>query len=168
MSLLKEIKKTVVEANNFNFLQAWNSTYSGYENLQGYHVLTGYIAPRDESDILLRDNKTDEPVTVPANSFPIKTFLIPEVPLQSPDLANSYLELYFYSNPTFSSSTNPWSSNFTGEELNTKCLVEMFDVSAVLTDIEGYPYIGFNSSADFTAGKIQVYMYYLPATLPPL
>lgn len=168
MSLLKEIQKTVVEGNNVIIGNLWNSEILNPENLRGYKVITGYVEPRDESNVLLLDNVTNEPVQVPVNSFPFKTFFVPEIPLVSPDLSSSYLELEFYDDATFNSNYSDWNGYWPAEDINTKCFTEMINVSGDLSEIAGYPYIGFASSGDFTAGKVQIYMYFFPATLPPL
>lgn len=166
MSLITEAVTTVAQAQYLSVDQVFNTDFKRQRNLRGYHVLTGYLQPRAESQLLVRDNVTDEPLQFPPNCFPIKTFFIPTTPLESPDLSNSYLELYFYDDTSFSNSISEWNGYVDGEQLNSKAFVEMLDVYETLNTLSGYPYIGVDSSGDFTAGQIQVYMYYLPATLP--
>ena len=171
MSLLREIKKTVVEADNLKIGTIWNSTFSSYQNLQGYQVITGYVEPRDIDTFLVLDYETQQPIQLPSNIFPIKTFLIPEVPLTSDDpLENSYLQMYFYDTPQFDNQYNDsfdW-GGFNGNELNTKIMLEMYDQDTSMSGYVGFPYVGFSMSGSFTAGRIRLVMYYLPATLPPL
>ena len=92
MSLLREIKKNVVEGVEVNIGQVWDSVIKNNPNLGLYTVVNGYVEPRAESNLLLLDNVTNEPLQVPPDCFPVRTFFVPEVLLESPDLSNSYLE----------------------------------------------------------------------------
>jgi len=163
MSLLKELKKTVIEG------QIVSSVTSGGSGSGStiYTLRTGYIEPRDQLNLLVLDNETDEPVTTPENTFPIATYMIPETAITSTDLDSSYLNLYVYDDTSFSNGL-PIAGGFNGYQVNTLCSNEMIATSTLMSDVIDYPYIGFESSADFLSGKIQVVMYFLPATLPPL
>ena len=171
MSLLSEVKKTVVETDNLQLGFIGNSIFSGYQNLHGYQVITGYVEPRDVDTFLVLNYDTHQPIQLPSNIFPIKTFLIPEIPLESDSpLEDSYLQMYFYDTPEFNNQYNynfDW-GQFNGNELNTKVMLEMYDQYTTMSGYVGFPYVGFNMSGSFTAGKIRMVMYYLPATRPPL
>ena len=163
MSLLKEIKKTVIEG----YIVAPVTSGGSGSGSTIYTVLTGYVEPRDQLNLLVLDNETNEPVTIPANTFPITTYMIPETPVTSNDLDSSYLNLYLYDDTSFSNGL-VIAGGFNGYQVNTLCSNEMIDTVTLMSDVIDYPYIGFESSADFLSGKIQVVMYFLPATLPPL
>lgn len=164
MSLLNEIKSTVVQA---QFLSAEQVFSSQFPNSKGYYVITGYIEPRDESELLIKHNVTDDPLQIPPNMFPIKAYFVPSILLESPDLNTSNLELYAYDDTSFSNSISFSGGSMTGTEANSKGFSEMCDVSCTLTDFTPtYPYLGMSSSGDFTAGRLQVYVYLLPCSQP--
>lgn len=170
MSLLNELTATVVQAEYLSVDQIFSSQYSQYQNLKGYHVITGYAEPRNETELLILHNVTNEPLLVPSNSFPIKAFFIPTIPLVSPDLNTSELKFTLFDDTSFSNSYQFYGGQaMTGAEVNSKAFVEMIDVASSITPVfDGYPYIGLTSTGDFTAGLIQVYVYYLPCSQPPL
>lgn len=169
MSLLTETVKTVIEGNNLIVGNTVNNQYVYQPNPRGYFVLTGAVEPRGLGNYLLLDNVTGEPVQLPPNTLTYKGFFLPTIPMESTDLTDSQIKLYLYDDTSFSNSYDNWGSNgrFTGEELNSKAVTEMTDVSGTFSDQAGYSYPGLEvENREFTAGQLQVYIYYIRAQTP--
>lgn len=168
MSLLNERVETVLEGKYLVVDHAFNTQFTNYANLQGFNAITGALVPRGLGNVLLVDNYTGEPVQMPPNSVPVYFLLVPTVPFQSADLSDSEIYIQFYDNENFSNLLQPWGSDsqFTGEELQHKNMFYAVD-DTYFTDFSGYPYIGAEVVDEaFTAGQVQVYIYYVTAQKP--
>lgn len=172
MSLLNETASTVIAGKYLKVDQAFNTQFQNTRNLKGYGVITGALLPREVgTNVLVLDNVTEEPVQLPPNVMPYKAFFVPTIPLESTDLTDSAIRLKLWDSPTFNISQDNWGVNgvFTGEQVNSKGYTEMADTTGSVSDFTGYTYPGVEVvNTDFTAGQLQVYIYYIPCQTPIL
>lgn len=172
MSLLKETVADVISGDVMTLSNSWGSSFRQYQNVNGYSVITGAFAPRDNgSEYLMLDNATGEPIVLPSNIVPWQIYIIPTVPMESTDLSSANVVFNFYDNTSFHNSYNPWGpaySTFNGEELNSGGYLQVDDGGSI-SDFTGYPYLGGEVQNDsFTAGSLQIYVYYISAYTPIL
>ena len=173
MSLLKESFSTVLAGENLVLNGVGNNPlFTGYNNLNGYHVISGAILPREQGNYLVLDNRTGDPIVFPANSSLFQAYFVPTVPLECADLDNVNLQLRLWDDLSFTNSFIPTSSaavmDFSGTMANSRVFVQVDD-GEPMSDYIGYPYIGLAvSNEDITAGVLQVYIYYQTALTPPV
>ena len=172
MSLLKETVADVISGDVLTIGNAWGSTFRQYENVNGYSVISGAFVPRDNgSQYLMVDNATGEPMVLPSNIVPWQVYIIPTVPLESTDLSSASVLFNFYDDISFNNSYNPWGTGYstlTGEELNSGAFLQVDDGGS-FSDFTGFPYLGGEvQSESFTAGSLQIYVYYISAYTPAI
>lgn len=170
MSLLSETVNTVIQGQFLNIDNAFNAEFARYPNLRYCQVITGALVPRDvDQDYLVVDNKTLDPVLLPANSIIINVVVAPTIPLESSNLGSAQVSFYLYDNTLFDNRIDWPSHVLNGNELQAIAFTRPNQDGGLFSDYTEYHYIGGKVlNTAFTAGQLQVYVYYLTAHTPPL
>ena len=173
MSLLQETSSVTIAGRVLVLNDVGNiPLFSGYNHLNGSHVISGAIVPRVQGNYLVVDNKTGNPIEFPANSSLFQVYFVPTVPLECADLDNVDLQLKLWDDLNFSNSFIPSTgfavTHFSGTQANSRCFVQMDD-GEDMSEYTGFSYIGLTvSNEDITNGVLQVYIYFQTALTPPV
>lgn len=163
MSLISENTATVVQAADVVAGTVSNVQFQG--GLNGAKVMIGYVKPRVTNESLAFVDENDVPLQLPLNSIPIKACFVPVVPLESPDLTNTFFRFSLYDNLNFDNIYQPWAlwSLCDGERMNAKVLLELADSTENAKNVNPYPYVGVDVSGPSVAtnGTIKLYLFYV-------
>ena len=163
MSLISENVATVIQASNVVADTVSNVKFQG--GLNGAKVLIGSIKPRITNESLAFVDENNVPLKLPPNSVPVRACFVPEVPLESPDLTNTFFRFSLYDNLNFDNVYQPWFlwSLCDGERMNAKVLLELAASTENAKNVNPYPYIGVDVSGPSVAtnGTIKLYLFYV-------
>ena len=164
MSLLSEASATVLQASYVSNAPLINSlAFAGV--LGPFKVLTGSISPRETQVSILFQDSNGNPLKLPAGSIPVRAHFVPNVPIVSDDLTDTFFSFTLYDNVALNAMYSPWSgySDCDGERMNAKMMLDLVDNTGTAAQFADYPYVGMlmSGNSPVLEGTVTLYLYFV-------